>query len=416
MKVLKSLFSPRKLLIYLCIIIFIFTVPQITHPSMSEREAIVTMLCVDSKDDKIQIAAIALAPGSGKDASYKVYLGEGSTVGEASNSIGVALGKAMGYAQCDVVAFGEEISKNSIMAPLDYLTRTRKVSGTAIIINFEGEIDKFAQGIASLYTDKKLHIEDILTYDKRFIISKECNINSFYRGYYSDIAQGMMPKLSLETESTGNAIEVQAGDSGSGGGSEGESGSGGGNLQSSGQKQYILNDGTTCIFKNGKKVYEFSPAEANKLRLFLVRSQSGIITVDNVTDSTFSNATVVLNLTKKDVQFNAKFEGDKAKFKIVIDLDVIVDEVKEDEPNDRFLKRNKEFLSEELINKIKEKTISDCFDIISTCREQKFDLMQTYETFYRYKHKQFKEFLNKYGDDYLNHIDFSVEVKVNSSY
>ena len=64
MKKVKSLFTPKKLVILICIILLIFTLPTINKPAMSETQAIVTMLCIDKEEEKIiYLRVVAQHPG-----------------------------------------------------------------------------------------------------------------------------------------------------------------------------------------------------------------------------------------------------------------------------------------------------------------------------------------------------------------
>ena len=63
MRVLKQIFSPRRLLIWIFLIILIITVPEITRPSLSKTEAVVTMLCVERLEDGLtQVVSTVLTP------------------------------------------------------------------------------------------------------------------------------------------------------------------------------------------------------------------------------------------------------------------------------------------------------------------------------------------------------------------
>ena len=75
MKKLKTLFSPRKLVLWLSIIVLIFTLPTVNEPAMSQTDAIVTMLCVDKVEDKIKVAVTVLTPSQDKKANYQVFSG-----------------------------------------------------------------------------------------------------------------------------------------------------------------------------------------------------------------------------------------------------------------------------------------------------------------------------------------------------
>ena len=150
MKKLKTIFSPRKLIIWIFFFVLIFTVPEISKPAMSKTEAIVTMMSIDKIENNIKVSTAIITPSSEKTTNYEVYSGVGSTVGEAVENVSLALGKSMGFAQCEIMAFGENLSTEGIMSSLDFMTRTRRVGRNAILINFSGEVEEFQQAIVNL--------------------------------------------------------------------------------------------------------------------------------------------------------------------------------------------------------------------------------------------------------------------------
>ena len=208
MKKLKTIFSPRKLIVWIFLLILIFTVPEVAKPAMSKTEAIVTMMSIDKIDDKIKVCTAVITPSTDKTTKYQVFSGNGSSVGEAVENISLAIGKSMGFAQCEIMAFGENLSYDGIMSSLDFMTRTRKVGRNAILINFSGELEDFQQAVVDLNMEKSIPPEDVINFDSRYIPSKDSNIHSFYKGYFSEISIGIMPKIQLLNEKKDNAIEV----------------------------------------------------------------------------------------------------------------------------------------------------------------------------------------------------------------
>ncbi len=411
MKKLKSIFSPRKLIVWIFIIILIITVPEIARPAMSRTEAIVTMLSIDEIEDKVKVATSVLTPAMEKSANYEVYVGEGDTIDEAIENISLAIGKSMGFAQCEIMAFGDKITSNGIMSSLDFMTRTRKVGRNALLINFSGEVQEFAQAIVNLNVEKSLHLEDIMNFDKRFVLSEESNIDAFYKGFFSEVSLGVMPKIKLEKEKKLNAIEVQQ--SSIGGGSSTEPGSGG---SGESEKKYILNDGTTCVFKKGKKVREISPDEMRELNLFLNKSQQGTLKVEHVSDDLYDDATVILNLSEKSISYKPTFKDGKPIYDISIDLTILVEEVDEENPSKKFLRRNKEFLTDALVDKLVEQVKAKGYEAVEFCKENQIDLLRVYEQFYRKKYWEFKDYYEKMQEKYLDGVEYNISVKVSSTY
>ena len=139
MQKLKTIFSPRKLAVWLLVFVLIIAVPELDEPAMSKTEAIVTTLCVDKVDNQIQIATTVLAPAEDKKVNLQVYTGSGTSLGEAMGNVSLLIGKEMGFAQTQILALGTNLCEDSIMPTLDYMTRTKKVGRNTVLINFEGD-------------------------------------------------------------------------------------------------------------------------------------------------------------------------------------------------------------------------------------------------------------------------------------
>jgi len=411
MNKLKTIFSPRKLIVWIFLIVLIITIPEITKPAMSKTEAIVTMMSIDKIDDKIKISTAVITPSTEKTTNYEVYSGVGETVGEAVENVSLSLGKSMGFAQCEIMAFGENLSQEGIMSSLDFMTRTRRVGRNAILINFSGEVEEFQQAVVNLNIEKSIPLEDVINFDKRYIPSEDSNIHSFYKGYFSEISIGIMPKIQLLTEKTDNAITVESGATGGGNSNEPGSGMGGQNNQ-----KHILNDGTVTVFKFGKKFLELTPEQMQKLNLLSNVEQEGTLKVENVNDELFKNSNIVLNIHDKHLNLKPKFNNNKPIMDINIELAVLVEEVDEEKPTKSFLKRNKEFLTPELVEKTKETVKQNCLEIINLCKEKKVDLIGVYENFYRKEYKKFKNYYEKTQEKYLDNVEFNINVKVSSTY
>lgn len=400
---LKHIFSPRSMVIWVFILIVIATIPEFTEPAMSQTEAIVNMLCIEKVDEKYEIAASVLTPAKEKESNYQVYSGTGITVGEAVENVSLSIGKEMGFAQCEIMAFGNNLCEDGILSSLDYLTRTRKVGRNAILINFTGNGTEFAETVSKLSKEKTLKLENIMNFDKRYILSRDSNIDSFYKGYFSEISLGIMPQVKLENLKIDNAIEVASTESQN-------------QPSSENSKKYLLNDGTMSVFKQGKKMLEIEPSMVQKINLFLNLSQQGTLKVENVTDEIYNNATIIFDLSKKSISLKPEFKNDLPIYNIEIDLTILVEEVMEEQPTTNFLRRNKEFLTPTAVEKLKETIKSEMQTVIAYCQEHKIDLLNVYRQFNRKKYKDFQAYYNQEKENYLDNIQYNIEVKVKSAY
>ena len=85
------------------------------------------------------ITAVVGPNGSGKS---NMYSAQASTIAEAVELIGMQLGKDLGFAQCDIVAIGQNLLNKNVVNALDYFTRTKKVGRNVLILAFEGKTDE----------------------------------------------------------------------------------------------------------------------------------------------------------------------------------------------------------------------------------------------------------------------------------
>ena len=417
-KKIKSLFSPAKIIFWVALLLLCFTMPQLNKDAMSETENIVTMLFVDKEDEQFNIAVTVLAPGKDREKTQQVYLGSGVTLSDAVDSIALAVGKEMGFAQCEIMGLGNNICEDGVMQALDYMTRTKKVGRNAVLINFEGDVQDFANAVTDINSNKNLSLDKIINYDKRYILSESSNIETFYIGYFSDIGLGIIPKISLIDEQTENAIQVGGGgssasgtSSNSGGGGSGSSGAGGG------QEKYLLNNGTCVVFKDGKSYLTLTPDIVEKVNIFVNKSQKSSLILEGVSDYIYDNATVVVDVVEKGISISPKFKNGVPTYKADVSLTVSVEEVAEANLTKSTLRRNQDFLTPTLIEKIKEKTKSNMLELVDYCRTNKVDLVEAYKLFYRHKYKQWKTYLSEVGEEnFFDGIQFEISVSVNSEF
>lgn len=412
MNKLKTIFSPRKLLIWLFILLLIITMPEFTKPAMSQTEAIVTFLCVDKIDQKFEVAASVLSPADGKKPNYTFYYGNGQTLGDAMDNVSLSIGKEMGFSQCEVMAFGDDLCDDGVISALDFMVRLKKVSRNAMLVNFGGDIKDFSKALYKLFTEKQLKIEQIINFDKKYILSQDSSIDNFYRGYFSPISVGVLPKLAVAKSETDNAIQVQSSADGESQGGE----TNGAEMQKQ-EELYLLNDGTMGVFKKGKKQLELDFVTVQQMNLFVNKDYQGLINIKDVTDHIYNHATVVMNITKTAPKIKVDFDKDKPVFSLDLTLTMYIEEIVQDEQTSTFMRRNKEFYTKTLLNRIEQNVLSQLKTGAQFCVDNNIDVINVYQNFNCFKPKQFEQYLKQVGQtNYLQGIDFKFNVKIESAY
>ena len=98
------------------------------------------------------------------------------------------------------------------------------------------------------------------------------------------------------------------------------------------------------------------------------------------------------------------------------DKECPVDEVLEQTPDERFLRRNKEFLTPTALAKLKETLNEKLLNTIEFCKQNQIDLISAYRYFNAMEYNKFKEYYEKYKENYLEGIDYRISIEINSSY
>lgn len=417
MEKLKKYLSPRKITLFLSTLIVVLSISFINEPAESQTQGIVTSMAIDMKDGEVQLACSVLAPTSGLQAKSNLYIATSDTLAQAIEAIGLQIGKDLGFAQCDVVALGQNIAEENLMYVLDYFNRTKKVGRNVLLLTFEGEAGDFIQSVIYLEEEKSLSLSEILHYNKEYLLAVDINMENFYLGYYGKAGVSLLPKLKLGEEQTklGVEVEIDAKKENAGliNGEAGESSDERGSEKQDKTKMYLTNDGTTTIFKNGKKLYDLSPEDIRKLNLCIKQSKYGAFTLEHISDEYYDDATVVLALEDKDVKLKYNFKGNTPHVKVNLQLYVRVDEVIEKTKNKKILRREEELLTKTVVEKLKAQVKNEVEEIFKKQKELNADCLNLYTNFHKFHYKKWKRYIEDGREDnFLADIAIDCDVKI----
>ncbi len=414
MQKLKKIFSPRKMILWVTIIIFIISFQFSNQPAQSKTQAIVTALAVDEVEENlIEVSTVVLTPVQETPSKRKAYSAQGINITTALDNIALQLGKEIAFGQCDIMALGDNLCEENALKALDYLTRTKRVGRNAVLINFSGTTEDFANCVIQLNDNMSLSIAEIINANEKRVTANETNIETFYKGYYSDLSTSIMPKIAINEEASPNAIKINVE-----GGNSTNSSSNVTTSSSNNKEVYFLNDGTTSVFKEGKKVGEILPDEVKYINLLQPQNILGTFKLQNVTTDLFTNAEVVINMINKDVSYKLSFENGLPKITYTLDLYIIIDEIIESEKSEDLLYTENWFVDKNLVNALQNKIIENLDIGITKLKSEQIDILNIYDKFYKFKNKQFEKYLNTLDDkqNFLQNIQFNYKVNINSSY
>lgn len=415
----KQIFSPRKMVIWVSILVLIISFQYTNQPAQSQTQAIATALAVEQVEgNMIEVSAVILTPRPASTSKRKAYTAKGIDITNAINNISLQLGKQIGFGQCDIMAIGDKLCETNALKALDYLTRTKRVGRNAVVLNFSGKTEDFANCVVQINDNLSLKVSEIINFNKEYIVATETNIESFFRGYYGDLGISTMPKIKVSETETDNAIPIKVDDSSSEGASGGGIDEGASSSSGKSKELYFTNDGTTSIFRDGKKFIEIEPDEVKYINLLQPQNVLGTFILEHVNSDLFKDARVVIDLTNKEMEYKLSFENGLPKVKYDIELYIMIDEIIEAEKTENLLHTENWFVDDSVVNGLKNKIVENLKIVETKLKEQNMDVIEIYDKFYKFKNKKFTKFLNSLENkkDFLKDIIFEYKIIIHSSY
>ena len=403
--------------VWVSILVLVISFQYTNQPAQSQTQAIATALAVEQTDDNmIEVSAVILTPIPASTSKRKAYTAKGVDITSAINNISLQVGKQIGFGQCDIMAVGDKLCEANALKALDYLTRTKRVGRNAVLINFSGKTEDFANCVVQINDSLSLKVSEIINFNREYIVATETNIESFFRGYYGDLGVSTMPKIKVSETEMENAIPIKIQEASS---SQSEtSGSGGSSSGGGGKELYFRNDGTTSIFRDGKKFTEISPSDIKYINLLQPENVLGTFILENVNSDLFKDARVVIDLTNKEMEYKLSFENGLPKIKYDIELYIMIDEIIEAEKTENLLHTENWFVDDSVVNGLQNKVKENLDQIVQKLKDQNMDVIEIYDKFYKFKNKKFNKFLNSLENkqDFLKDVIFDYKITIHSSY
>ena len=418
MQKLKSWLSPRRMIIIASIVVLIASIAFVNVPAQSETQGIVTAIAVDIVDDQIELACSIITPKNASQSQANLYHAKGDDVAEAVELIELQIGKQLGFAQCDLLALGPKIVEEKAVYALDYFSRTKKVGRNILLLNFMGETQDFIE--SSIYLDEKLSLSfsQILNYNKEHLVTVDSNLEKFYLGFYGDSGISIIPKIILSDSSMMGGVKVNVGDPKSEPASSSSSSSSQGGNADSGQAQkkdiFIINDGTTTVFRQGIKLFDLEPKEIERINLFSQDSKYGVFKVQNITDEIYDNATVVMRMENKEISYKYEFKEGKPLLKLKVEMFMKADEVVENGVNKKLLRREDELITDQVEQKLKEKVTGYILETFEKIKKENTDYFNFGDRYNKFHYKKWKKYLStlENQNEYLKDFELDLELKI----
>lgn len=429
-RLLKTLKTTPILLALVFIALFFFP-SAIIAPAESVSNAVVTAIGLDKKQGEYEVTLLTFLsyPNQSYTEKYEIFTTTGGTLSEALTKAGLQLGKAVSLFHTHTAVVSESLLNEDIAPALNYLVRVASLPQSCILIGTNVDTKLFMEFVKELDAEADLNLEELTFFNSNYVYWNDTSINSFLQGYYSPTETSLISYMPL-MNSTDDGIPIdkplntdnstqQSGEQSSNMQSEssksqssGESGAGQSGGQE-GQKLELINDGNEIIIKRGVRVVNIDREILRGLNWFNSRTTGALLVLNDVSDENFNNAQLAYKVNEKQVRQRFDYENGVPVCTTSIRLFVNLTEV-DGSKEDLRQKNEASYISDTVREKIEETVKKQISNSINLFVQNKTDVLEIYEQFYRAHRSETKKLLKQIGspDEFLSHVVFKVVVSV----
>ena len=459
------------MLLVLLFVVLIYGFPSLGKDAEVDEFAIVTAIGLDrGENDAVDLSLLTFMPVAEQNfkENYKVVKASGKSVLEAMDYAGLYLGREIGLNHVKMVVINEDYFTENASVEMDYLVRDKSLALSTSIICTDAKASEFLDAVQKMDSSSSIKVDDIITFNNKYIYSTESTFESFYKGLYSKTKSSLVSFISL----VGNADEGLTADSSGGqsqnGGQGGQSSGGSGQSQNgsqggqsaSGQSQSskggqkaqkeqgeankssqnaeqsqngeqsqnssqgggggsqggaLINDGKSILCKNAQMVASLSNDDMKNINLASGAFKKGTIVIENFSDDVFKNARLTFDIQNISVRRKVQFKNGQPIVNLSLKLYVKLLEAKEE---DLEIKENIDIknISKKAIDALTEKVKSSIADGINLLREYRCDILKIYTLLNNSHPFETKKFMDSLEDegDFLSAVIFQVSPRIYS--
>ena len=395
---IKNIFKNPMLLVFLIIIIF-FMPYSIYSPGENRNKGIVTAIGIDKNSEIYEVSLLTIIPTP--DPTFKdktsIITGKGNSIAKAINSAQLAMGRKVGLAHAKTTIVSENMLKEDIMKEIDYLSRVASLPENTVFICCNQTAKKFIETSKNMEKNIGLKLEQVVGFNANNIYVTDTSLESFYKGYYSDLKSSVVGYFSIENNDKNSDSGAKLLDS---------------EEQESKSNETIVNEGQAILLKNGKMVKKLNIDELNGINLLNKNALNQIIKIDNVK---FKDSLYNLNykVKNKSVLTTTEFENNIPVYNIQLKLGL---ELVEIEGDHNLIKMNTEFsdLNDEIREKLDKNIKRQFTNSIQILKDNKTDIIGVNEQFFKENRKQYKAYIKtiKSVEDFLQTVVFKLNVVI----
>jgi Ger(x)C family germination protein len=403
----------------MALLILIFLPGVLVGDLDSKTDAIITSVGIDKNGDngyEVSLQYVVPTPSGQFNKKVDVLSSKNGDISATIADLSLKLGKPIGFSHCQSIVISQDVTEGDIAKIYDYFVRFELNTNYIALIYTPQSAKDFLNASADTQNSLAISMGGEGEFSNVNLRGMQTFLSDFYIGYFSPSGCSRMGCIDVKEEPSSGSSGGDQSSSGSEGGSSG-SGSEGGGGGSGGGKKKIVNEGKAIVLKHGKKVRMLEKEEVIAFGWFFKDTASGNIMIEHVTGEQYKDATVGVEIVDKSSNVKAYFEDGAPIYELKVKVRARVAEVKQDGytlDNFHMLKEN---VNKVLKAAITEKIEEDFNTAITLSQENNFDIIEAYDTFYKFRTRQFKKFLDNLPniDEYIKHITFKVTVDVQGS-
>lgn len=382
-----------------------------------------TSIGIDESEEGIEVSILAfvITPSKNYSESFYFLSAKAQNPAEAVELIAHSVGKRVVLAHAGVVVLGNEFAKNGVIEELNYLFRSHTIANDVFLITTNVTAKEFLQEEQKLITDAGIRLEELGVYNQKNSFFNDINLDSFYKGYFSESKTSVTAYMELLSESQ-SSQSFATGESSSGSESQsGENQEGGSSgSQKTQEKKFIQNLSRASVFYDGKLKTVLSEEETQGINWTSTALHDVKITIDNVNDENFSNAQLVYKVENVSINKKGYFVRGvpvvEYNVLLIVDIDEVVSEVGDITNN---ITSGKTYLTSTVKKKIESQVKKEFSKGLNNLIINSTDALDALKILQKGSFSQTKKWLDslniEYQKDYLRFIDFRMSVSIRAS-
>ena len=207
-KLLKTIVSCFMFSYFLVIMVFLLP-NAVTLQSHSFRSSIVTAIGLDPSDNEIEMSVLTISDISleTKTEATKVMSGKGKTLAKAVSELEGKTGRRIRMGHVGYIVISKDFASQDIAVVLNNLIITTKLPNTVSLILSEDKAKDVLIQANALENNSSYKLREVIQNEFSENFTKDTSIDSFLKGYYSNIGVSTIGFVKLESDNV-NGIDL----------------------------------------------------------------------------------------------------------------------------------------------------------------------------------------------------------------